>query len=49
MFIVYHEHRDPKHPSGDRVIAIDRAHFVDGSHPTIKVDGPTLTPQPMPE
>jgi beta-xylosidase len=48
MFIVYHEHRDPTHPGGDRVIAIDRAHFVDGPRPTIKIDGPTLTPQPMP-
>jgi beta-xylosidase len=48
LFIVYHEHRDLDHPGGDRVIAIDRAHFVDGPTPTIKVDGPTLTPQRLP-
>ena len=48
LFMVYHEHREIARPGGDRVVAIDRAHFVDGPQPTMKIDGPTLTPQVMP-
>jgi beta-xylosidase len=49
LFIAYHVHRDPNNTRGERVLAIDRARIVgDGSDMTIKVDGPTSTPQPMP-
>jgi beta-xylosidase len=45
-FIVYHSHADPDHPSGRRVLNIDRIVFEkDGS---MKVLGPTRTPQPVP-
>jgi GH43 family beta-xylosidase len=43
LFIVYHVHTDPQHPSGDRQVCIDRMGFrEDGS---MYVDGPTNTPQ----
>lgn len=45
-FMVYHSHRDVKHPSGNRVLNIDRLIF--GPDGTLKVAGPTRTPQPMP-
>ena len=49
LFIAYHVHRDPNNGRGERVLAIDRARIVgEGSETTIKVDGPTSTPQPMP-
>ena len=38
LYIVYHIHTNPKHPSGDRRMAIDRLYF-DGDE--LKVDGPT--------
>jgi beta-xylosidase len=45
-FIVYHSHADPDHPSGRRVLNIDRIIFdPDGS---LKALGPTRTPQPVP-
>jgi beta-xylosidase len=45
-FMVYHTHADINHPSGRRVLNIDRVIFEkDGS---LKVMGPTRTPQPMP-
>jgi beta-xylosidase len=47
MFIVYHVHQYPDRPGDPRVIAIDRARFVDGETPTIEVTGPTITPQPI--
>lgn len=48
-FIVYHVHRDPRNGKGGRLLAIDRVCWIenDGA-PTLKVDGPTHTPQPMP-
>ena len=46
LFIVYHIHTDPGHPSGDRQVCIDRMGFrEDGS---LYVTGPTHTPQPIP-
>ncbi|RPJ28196.1 MAG: glycosidase [Chloroflexi bacterium] len=46
LFIVYHIHTDPEHPSGDRQVCIDRMSFrEDGS---LYVNGPTNTPQDMP-
>jgi len=38
LYIVYHIHTDPVHPSGDRRMAIDRLYF-EGDE--LKVDGPT--------
>jgi beta-xylosidase len=46
-FMMYHV-RDPKDPGGERRLAIDRARFTGGDAPTIHVDGPTSTPQPLP-
>lgn len=49
LFIAYHVHRDPKDGRGQRLLAIDRAAIVgEGSDLTIRVDGPTSTPQPIP-
>jgi hypothetical protein len=46
LFIVYHTHADPRKPSSDRVVNIDRLVFdADGK---LRVLGPTRTPQPMP-
>ena len=45
MFIVYHTHTDPQHPSGDRQPNIDRMYFRNDS---LIIIGPTRTPQPMP-
>jgi GH43 family beta-xylosidase len=46
MFIVYHTHADPKNPSNDRVVNIDRLEFTaDGK---LRVIGPTRSPQPLP-
>lgn len=46
LFIVYHIHTDPLHPSGDRQVCIDRMGFQeDGS---LYVKGPTDTPQEFP-
>ncbi|MDQ3441726.1 MAG: glycoside hydrolase family 43 protein [Planctomycetota bacterium] len=49
LFIAYHVHRDPKNGKGGRVLAIDRVRWIDeNGRPTLKVHGPTHTPQPMP-
>ena len=46
LFIVYHIHTDPDHPSGDRQVCIDRMGFhEDGS---LYVVGPSNTPQALP-
>ncbi|HGY56737.1 MAG TPA: T9SS type A sorting domain-containing protein [Caldithrix abyssi] len=45
MFVVYHTHTDPNAPSGDRQPNIDRMYF---SGDTLKIIGPTRSPQPMP-
>jgi len=45
-FIVYHSHADPEHPSGRRVLNIDRMIFEETGN--LRVMGPTRTPQPMP-
>ena len=45
-FIVYHSHADPKKPSQDRVVNVDRMEFTaDGK---LRVIGPTRSPQPLP-
>ena len=46
MFIVYHTHADPNHPSMDRVVTIDRVHI--SSSGILTVEGPTRSPQLMP-
>jgi beta-xylosidase len=48
LFIVYHVHADPLNGRGGRRLAIDRVEFVKGSPPTLRVQGPTHTPQPLP-
>jgi beta-xylosidase len=39
LLIVYHIHTNPKRPSGDRSVCIDRMYFEDG---VLIVDGPTM-------
>lgn len=46
LFIVYHTHADPKKPSGERVVNIDRLRFAEDGK--LKIKGPTRSPQPMP-
>jgi GH43 family beta-xylosidase len=46
LFIVYHIHTDPRDPSGDRQVCIDRMGFREDG--TLYVTGPTHTPQPVP-
>lgn len=46
LFIVYHSHADPKNPSGERVVNIDRLHFDDVGR--LRIKGPTRSPQPIP-
>lgn len=48
-FIVYHRHADPhgERPSWDRVTCIDRIR-VDGAG-RLRMDGPTIDPQRLPE
>ncbi len=46
MFIVYHTHADPKHPSDDRVVNIDRIYFDAAGK--LRIKGPTRSPQPLP-
>jgi beta-xylosidase len=46
LFIVYHIHTDPEHPSGDRQVCIDRMGFREDG--TLFVEGPTDTPQNIP-
>ena len=50
LFIAYHTHQFLGEPSGQRQLAIDRAHFIDepGKPPMIRIDGPTTRPQAMP-
>jgi beta-xylosidase len=44
-FIVYHTHKNPDSPSGNRVLNIDRIYFEKGR---IRIIGPTRSPQPFP-
>ncbi|MGB7160914.1 MAG: glycoside hydrolase family 43 protein [Tepidisphaeraceae bacterium] len=49
LFIAYHVHRDAKNGRGGRLMAIDRARIISiEAGPTIQVNGPTHTAQPMP-
>lgn len=48
LFIVYHSHQHLDHPGGPRQLAIDRATFVEGPSPTMRIEGPTISPQPLP-
>lgn len=45
LFVVYHAHADPEHPSGRRTVNIDRLVIEDGR---MRMLGPTRSPQPMP-
>lgn len=45
-FIVYHSHADPLHPSGKRILNVDR--LIINPDQTLSVLGPTRTPQPLP-
>lgn len=45
LFIAYHSHTFPEFPSGNRTVNIDRLYFENG---TLKVKGPTRSPQPLP-
>lgn len=46
LFVVYHVHTDPRQPSADRQVCIDRMGFrADG---TLYVEGPTNTPRAVP-
>jgi hypothetical protein len=42
--IVYHIHTDPKNPSGDRQVCIDKMRIQDG---ILSVHGPTMSKQKM--
>ena len=46
LFIVYHVHTEPEHPSGDRQVCIDRMGFREDG--TLYIEGPTDTPQNIP-
>jgi beta-xylosidase len=46
LFIVYHTHADPKRPSADRVVNIDRLEFTADGRLCVK--GPTRAPQSLP-
>jgi len=49
LFIAYHVHRDPKDGRAGRMLAIDRARIVESEGGvSIRIDGPTHTPQPVP-
>lgn len=45
-FMVYHAHTDPKRPSGNRTVNIDRLIITDNGH--LRLFGPTRSPQPLP-
>ncbi|MGE5557648.1 MAG: glycoside hydrolase family 43 protein [Bacillota bacterium] len=46
LFMVYHTHADPAHPSGERTVNIDR--LVINKNGALRLIGPTRSPQPMP-
>ncbi len=46
VFMVYHAHADPEHPSGNRTVNIDRVVFDEDGR--MRLIGPTRTHQPMP-
>ena len=46
LFIVYHSHADPQHPSPRRVLNLDR--LVIEPDGQLRVIGPTRSPQPVP-
>jgi beta-xylosidase len=48
MFIAYHTHQYIDEPGAPRQLAIDRCKIIEGNPPTIEVDGPTVSMQPMP-
>jgi beta-xylosidase len=45
LFMVYHAHADPDHPSGRRTVNIDRIFIRDG---ILTIKGPTRSQQPLP-
>ncbi len=46
LYIVYHAHADPKNPSSNRTVNIDRLKFTRKGQ--LVLHGPTRTPQPLP-
>jgi GH43 family beta-xylosidase len=46
LFMVYHTHADPRQPSGNRTVNIDRLIFTDDGQ--LQLLGPTRSPQPLP-
>ncbi len=52
LFVVYHKHTVVGNKGYDRVVCVDRVYFVpseDGGPDVLRVYGPTVTPQPVPE
>jgi beta-xylosidase len=45
LFMIYHAHTNPKRPSGDRAVYIDRVRFEGEA---MVIDGPTKSPQAYP-
>ncbi|UUX35385.1 glycoside hydrolase family 43 protein [Fundicoccus culcitae] len=44
LYMVYHIHTDPNHPSGNRQMSIDHLYFENG---VLKLDGPTMSEQKL--
>ena len=52
LFVVYHRHTVTGNRGYDRVVCVDRVYFVpseDGGPDVLRIYGPTVTPQPVPE
>ena len=52
LFVVYHKHTVTGNRGYDRVVCVDRVYFVpseDGGPDVLRIYGPTVTPQPVPE
>ena len=52
LFVTYHKHTSVGNKGYDRVVCVDRVYFVpseDGGPDVLRIYGPTVTPQPVPE
>lgn len=52
LFVVYHRHTVTGNKGYDRSVCVDRVYFVpseDGGPDVLRIYGPTITPQPVPE
>ena len=52
LFVTYHKHTVTGNKGYDRVVCVDRVYFVpseDGGPDILRIYGPTVTPQPVPE